>query len=626
MILLILFQQVYSYKPIDATQYMGAGVDAKKAIFGLAPIFQLTYTSNKTWTSPHSNITFKVPDQIATSSDTQTQEIVLQNSYKTYQHYLYEYTAHWNFDVNIGVSYASLGYKYNKELAITKETLDTQTKTMMHGNHVWYFYVATLYPAFILNYDPMFQMALNKLPQKIVTSNDLTYYNEFITTFGTHFMTRALFGAKVNFNAYTDDSLMQSHSSEWVSTQYGFYFHSKLFNISSGGFKNQSDIKVSEQFLKQVNAKINFYGGDPSLSNLNNLTDWTDTIDQFTYPINSTMNGIWELVTTDIIKQQTLKSFVINYMNSDLKLSRGKKIIVNDKSKLNNKLDLTCIGHGFNELNVEGCLAPLFQYTYNKDNLPNEVYVTYIPDSILGNINVTMTDIFNGNTWEHWYHKHHGWFGSSSKEVYKFYSEYFQSSKSLVSNWLEISYQALTLVDIPPLKLDPMFQLALNKLPKIYNNDTMEIYFEFLGTFGTAFAYEIVYGGKFTFDIWYNSTYIHTESIEWIKKNSHWSFMGFIGGGHGSSYTSQYVDKEFHESLLFEYSYQGGNIQSYGYNQWKLWLASIKDNQMPLKWKLMPITFTISDTLIKNNVNLALVDYAKNSELNLAKYIQAIKH
>lgn len=648
-------------EPISAHEFIGCGMDAKKAIFGLAPLFQMTYYNNKTWTSPHTNITFKVPDQFSVSDDDQVRENVLQNAYSSYQKYLMQFTAHWNFDVDIGVSFASAGYKYNKELFISKQELDTNVMTMLHGHHVWYFYLATLYPPFILKLDSMFEMALNALPNLISNSVDLNDYNEFITTFGTHFLYRSLFGAKINFDAFASRSFVESSSQQWISTQYGFYFHSKLFNVSNGGFKNQSDIHIDKNFLKEINAKVEFYGGDPSLAHLNNLTLWAETIDKLTYPINSTLNGIWELIINNNIKRQTLKTFIINYMNSPMEIEIKPKLEIDDKNddKIDDKIDvnfdvkidvkndvkndvkidvkvkvgsepdLNCIGHGFNELRVKGCLAPLFEYTYSENRTyPNEIFVTHIPDSIMGNINVTMTDTFNGNTWQKWYNTHYSFFGYKSKEIYKFFSEYYQSTRSLVSNWLEISYKSLTLVDLPPLNLDKEFQLALSKLPKIYsstNHTTRDFYFDFFESFGTAFAYEIVYGGKFTFNIWYNASYISNKSLEWIKKNSHWSFAGFIGGGHGSSYVSKYVDKQFHESLVFDYSYEGGDTQSYSFNQWIEWAKSIKMRQAPIKYRLLPITFAINDKLIVENINAALTDYATVAKQKLNEYIEKIK-
>lgn len=303
--------------PLSAVQYIGAGMDAKKAIFGLAPLFKLTYTGGKTWISPHTKTTYNVPDQLIVSNDYQVHEQVLQDSYQTYDMYLKTYVSYWNFNISASKGDASLGFKYNHELGTVKCQLQNTTKTMMHGDHSWYFYVANMYPPSILKLDPMFELAIEDLPKQVLNSSDKQSYTDFVTTFGTHFTYRALFGAKVNFNTFMSNSFANKYSKQWTNTQYGLYFHYKLFNISADGYKNQSDIKVSEEFLKSANASVNFYGGDPSFAHLDNLTDWTETIEQFTYPINTTVTGIWELVKNNPLKQKSLYSFVNNYINED---------------------------------------------------------------------------------------------------------------------------------------------------------------------------------------------------------------------------------------------------------------------------------------------------------------------
>ncbi len=301
--------------PISATSYLGCGVDAGTGELGLAPLFTWSYSGKQSWTPPSGNGSYAVPDQMAVSPFNEMRETVVQGSYDTYSEFLSSYVSWFKFDVSLGYKNFSAGFDYDKQLGYVHKMMSEGNSSLMHGNHLWNFYISTLYPPSVLKQNPMLALAISKLPPTIQSQADWNDYDAFRVAFGTHYLARAIFGARIDFNSALSNQMTQSYSNSWVQEQYGFYFHFVLFNVSGGGFENKSSINVSQAFLQGSNSNVTFYGGDPTLADLNNLTAWTGTIESMTYPLNCTLMGTWELIA-DPTTSTTMRNFVASYLNS----------------------------------------------------------------------------------------------------------------------------------------------------------------------------------------------------------------------------------------------------------------------------------------------------------------------
>ena len=610
-----------SQQPLNIVSYVGCGFDAKKGTYGLAPIFEYTYEQNNQWKSPSGNI-YLYPDQMIVSPYDEVQEIVFQGNYSTYNEYLESYTSWFTFsvsDVNVQYDF-SFAAKYSKELGYIDQTLNENYESILHGLHWWNYYAATLYPPYILTYDYMFNKSIEYLPRTIQTQSDSEKYYEFVQSFGTHVMIKTVGGAKVTYNAGITKSLSEQYQESWQEEQFSFSFHYNLFGISSGGFANKNDITINQAFLVNSNMNATFIGGNPIYANLNNLTQWADSIEANTAPLNSSLVGLWHLID-DPVKSQTLYSFITSY------LSDGANTKFSDKKDYPGN---GCIGSGFDIVTLSSCLAPLFVFTYNNSNsYPDQVFSQYTPETQIINITVTMTDTFSGTAWsEYFYESSYGFMGmgTKTKEIYEFYSNYYTNQKSLSSNWITIAYETLTMPILPMPIINPLFIKAVDMLP-VYNGSnpyTKNMYFEFFQTFGTAFADQIVLGGKYQFDLWYDTMFIQSQSYTEISEEAHESYLGIIGDGHGHSYEIKNVNKEFVGSIEYYYLYEGGNID-YQVNEWDEWLQTIKGNESVVQYHLQPITLLINDQNKVTSIMAAFKDYAFDAINELNQYIKSLQ-
>lgn len=624
--LLCLITASVAQPPIIAASYLGCGFDAKTGMLGLAPIFEFTYNNNQIWVAP-SGTAYAVPDQMYVSPRPEAFQMVMQGSYYSYSEFLEMYTKWFSFDIGIDVDGFSAGFKYDKQLGFVHDTMNQAYGSVIHGTSWWTYYTADMYPFYILKTNSMFQQALDEFPENITNQNELDYATQFVNSFGTHYMQRSVFGGRVDFNAAINQVLSKSYSYQWIVTQYGFYFHYKFFNISGGGFANKTSINVSQEFIQNSNSNATFYGGDQIYNNLNNLTVWVNSIEAFTYPLNSTLAGLWNLVTDNATKQKTMEDFIVNYYinGNQRNYPFTKKIRATGPTlSVNGRLDpagpIPCLGMGIDTTTLDGCLAPV--YIQN----PNNTYILKVPDSQLIQLNLTMTDSFNVNAWSNYhYTSSYGFLGMGTEttDIYQYYNEYFSNDRSLVMQWLQIAYYEAEAPILPAPELDPIFVESLDKLPPTYdssNGTNKELFYIFLQTFGLGVVDQATFGGYFECKMWYGKELVFQNSGEQISEYASWSFLGIIGDGHGHSSTTYKVNQLFNSTLEMEWMYFGGNI-TYGINEWALWLPTIKDDMAIIQYHLLPITMFVENNNTRANLVSAMTDYATEAEQKLANYI-----
>lgn len=283
---------------------------------------------------------------------------------------------------------------------------------------------------------------------------------------------------------------------------------------------------------------------------------------------------------------------------------------------------LDCIGTGIDTTKMQvQCLANIFYPT------DDQIFEIDTPESQLIQFSVVMQSLFNIDAYYHEETSSSGFlgFGSSSKEVYRYYHNYYNENKSLTKIMLTIAFTKFTTTPMfTDLKLDMNFVKTVNDMP-LYDNSSFAFYSEFISTWGTDVLYEIVTGGKFETNIWYDNMINEIYSEEKISEYSGWSFAGIIGDGHGSTSDNIHIDKKFNQSMSVEYYYLGGNV-SLPMNHYLDWAVSVKQNEQIIKYEFLPITFFVANKTAAYNLNQAIMEYGKKSNHDLEQYISSLKN
>lgn len=590
-------------KEIIASEFVSRGFDARKGIT-TSPIFKLTYDGKYKWTSPHTNTVFDIPDQFSISSAFLSHETLNEGIHNSYDELRRSYAKSFQFDAGIAIDPFKAGFKYNKTLNYVHERMSVHNNSIISGNHIFSFFQINMYPSYLLDLNPMFQNALDGLPNKIENEEDQFVVNRFIGSFGTHWMNQARFGAKIDFKVAMDKNYLHDHTIQETTKEYGLYFHLIMFNISAGGYSNHSDIKVEKDFLEAVQSAVIFYGGDPTVANLNHTEAWLESIDILSHPLNATFFGLWNLVKNPE-KREMLKNYIIKYINADISL----------KSKIMSK-DLSCLGKGFNQITMKQCLLPIY---FPKEE---EIFETNIAESSLTELNIVMQSHYDIKAEYYSKVKSKSFLGMATKteEIYRYYEAKYQQNKSLSKIILTLSieqYAAPILLDIT---LNPYFVKYIDMLPK-FNISNWYIYEELFESFGSGVIDSITLGGRFDINMYYDTVIGEMNDVEIIKKYSKWSFLGLFGSGHGSSDNEQEVNKDFDKSLKVDYNYLGGNDRMAA-NQYADWAKTVESNPEIIFVSVLPITTFVKDEQKKEWITEALYEYSKKSMFELDDYIK----
>jgi hypothetical protein len=598
-------------QPIRATDFIGHGFDlysgeflSEKSGEGIKalPIFDFVY-GKKVWRYPGSDVPYAIPTDVAVASNPFVKEIVLQSTYNSYHSYLVNYSSWFHFGVDFQYGAFKGGLKYNQELGKIQSEMSDKTKELMMGYHRINLYSASLYMPEIMTLDEQFIKSVAVLPDTIKDEDDEAKYRHFVQAYGTHYVFSALFGAKVNFDAFVAAELQDRFEKKWVSREYGMYFHYMMFNISNGGYQNRSSIKISTEFTKQTQSQSFFYGGDPGQAHVDSIRNWTQTINGYEYPFNVTLNEISELIP-EKVKRLTMKSYVRDYVNRN---KAPKRDVVDDESPI-------CLGKGFDPLTVK-CVGQVLDLTRNP------TFKQDFTESDSTSFETLMVEEFDGEMWQHSYKKSHKFlgFGKKSKETYDFFKNHLEKKKSYDAKLSTLTYERHTMAVTPQYKLSTQMEAALRVLPKIYVKSDPEIklkYFHFLQSHGYAFVDEVYLGGQKKIQNFFDTSYVYTKGINWVKEKSSWSILKIVGSNKEKNVIYQNVDKDFDKTCQISYDCIGGsNCQNT-----TEWISSIKNNLAPVKFNLQPITSVIADKILAASIDAAYLDYVYEAEHSSKEY------
>jgi hypothetical protein len=203
--------------------------------------------------------------------------------------------------------------------------------------------------------------------------------------------------------------------------------------------------------------------------------------------------------------------------------------------------------------------------------------------------------------------------GSTTTEIIKFWHFYYENDQAYGKIFKYITWMMLTLPTDFHYKsmLHPEFLAELNMLPPVYNNDTKQAFFDFIGIFGIAIVDRVYNGGTMICETWYHKCFTLQESDEWIIEQTSWNFMNIIGDGHGHSYHEHTVDETFLDYSTSNSEFKGGLSDKLNINQWKDWILTIKNNMIPVRYTFVPLWEIIDDPMTSYNIKQASIDYTQ---------------
>ena len=172
--------------------------------------------------------------------------------------------------------------------------------------------------------DPIFNQTISNLPLEITNENELNQYYSFIKQYGTHYLSRIIFGGTANmetkmnieiYNTYSTNEILQQLSGE-------FFYLSSSFTSVSGA------TEVSQYFQENSISNIILSGGNTSSYLPSEWQSWVHTVYYDPIPVNAVINEISRLAPNQQI-EINLENVIAVYINQsaeiycDLNLCNG---------------------------------------------------------------------------------------------------------------------------------------------------------------------------------------------------------------------------------------------------------------------------------------------------------------
>jgi len=290
----------------------------------LLPVWAMTYENGQTFTAPWDTTkVYSVPDQLTPTtldkSDLQIAMAVLDtyHEYITMSRSSFSISASVNVPVPIGngTQSLSLSAKFDHEAYNYKQSMTTNDTASGFSKYFMALYSLEALPPFLMTISSDFKAEIDHLPPSIKTAADQHAYNQLVQYFGTHTSMMADFGGLFHLSTFVSKIITQQHSDSWTYNQMSLTFHFDMFDLSSGGFHNRSDIHIDSTFKAASHTDIFFKGGDPTKQSNSSVTEWIASVPEVPVYLNNTLMGLDAVVATvDAGKGAALKQTLTSYM------------------------------------------------------------------------------------------------------------------------------------------------------------------------------------------------------------------------------------------------------------------------------------------------------------------------
>lgn len=299
---------------IESAQIVGAGFNARTGQSGLMQLLTWTYTYNQTWQSPSSGVVYKIPDQLMLAEDSYSSTkvcLVLSTELDAYVH------AYFSWDYFYGVLPLVPFIAYAKANELLNASVKLQLNETFYGwsEYNTKYYSLDMAPAYLLQPNTIFKLSIEGLPESYNNPTDLQKYEEFVTSYGTHYVCFADMGGTMHSANYISKAVALSNGLEVTAQQMLFAFAITFFGLFTAGFQTKGEIQLAAWFADNQEFYQYFYGGNVAYQSNTTLAQWMLSIPDSPSMLNKTLCPISMLVN-DATKQASLESYITEYVNA----------------------------------------------------------------------------------------------------------------------------------------------------------------------------------------------------------------------------------------------------------------------------------------------------------------------
>eukprot|EP01087_Luapelamoeba_hula_P008492 TRINITY_DN2116_c0_g1_i2.p1 TRINITY_DN2116_c0_g1~~TRINITY_DN2116_c0_g1_i2.p1 ORF type:complete len:518 (-),score=54.25 TRINITY_DN2116_c0_g1_i2:65-1618(-) len=280
---------------------MGIGLDAISGRLKSQPIVGFTYAQGNLWNNPFTNVNYAYPDQtVVVDSSSHELNTYVFSSTTEYANYLA-----WKAGLSGGIgSFFTGSFDVQSVSSIFSENLAKLGLTTQMAS----MYEVTLAPSFLLTYTDLFTQMANDLPEQY---NEQAY-SGFVNYFGTHMVTKALYGGEAVMKTAVDQHYFSMYDESYISAQLSIMYQE--FQMGTNFWRNHTE--SFGEFLNASYSEVHLIGGNYADFNINDWDKWVESIGSAPVQVSYSVVEISTMLT-DPTKQANLARYIGSYIQAN---------------------------------------------------------------------------------------------------------------------------------------------------------------------------------------------------------------------------------------------------------------------------------------------------------------------
>ncbi|CAF0882559.1 unnamed protein product [Didymodactylos carnosus] len=601
---------------------------------------------------------FQTPSVVQVTRINMRSTVSVQSVSYTYQEFFHSYFRSYSFDIGITAGPVNAALSYHSTLSEVYQKITKDQAAVGMSTDWWGLFSITLAPVFILTYDPIFNLTISKLAANPLSETDQFFYNQLITSFGTHYISSVVVGGTVDMFTSVTSKFQQEYSKFAVSEQIGFKFsfeeaqmsaskrYDKVIDVSSETFRQNSQLEV--KFLPAII--------DTSAPKNISLDIWMNQTAKTPTVINRTMSSITNLLYDKDIRIRRYLQLTIDYylkngqvpsyeqLRNAGRKRRRRSLIGDSDMELIPGIDVIGCGYDIFSLDSKSCL---FDLSTNDNETWIDVFndrMEYqVPDGyfVRGTKDLlSMSDTAFFDTYKQFITESSFFtrrdssgflgFGASTnkQDTRTKYSRFYTHKYRMAWTKRQAIWFTLAVASFPTPKLNAITRLTIDHLPSTFDSnstDNVQKWKFFFDSYGTHFVVRADIGGMFWGEDYFESCLIKKMTETWVRREIIKRYWFFSTRKIEETYDRN-VSEEYQQNSLSIFKIIGGATDIIPLKTIEDWMPTIKDDPKPVTYTLQPIYTLLPLHTEKRTAMEEATFYFRSSMDNSANlYIQRLQ-
>ncbi|CAF1472757.1 unnamed protein product [Adineta steineri] len=600
---------------------------------------------------------FAVPKFVQVTDVSIRKEDTCQTIAYTFESFFHSYFQSTSFGIGIGIpGVINVAVGYRETLKQIQEAITKSEKAVGISTIWWGLYSVQLGPPLFLKLDPMFTQSIDLLASEASnpTSEDhQLYYNQFIETYGTHYVSRIIVGGTAYLYTLLDSNYHKEYSYEETSSQVSLMFEYKQYNGQYGQDATNIWSQIKETFKKNAVTTSIFQPPVAPRENKSDWEVWQQTAGDQPVAVNRTLFSIHDLIKNKTTVREHLRKTIEFYLKKGFMPTlaelnnRNTFRLVSIPSKPIGPINgLDVVGCGYDILLMENryCIFDQSNFTENETwsdpydkqltySIPNGWFVVNTPESLTFDGSILITSVEDYFRWTRTVTvtKEGGFLGLGQKRrqktITEFYRRFYQDYYNLDLHMKQIGWYTLSVSAFPYPKLNSVAQSAIDRLPTRFDIKDLQIWQDFFNIFGTHVVVSSNFGGQVWAETWYEKclTYEHTQ--QWIDEQLDENWLIFTYDVKHREDHTQTVDQRFTNYSISSSQLLGGT-ESIPPSKWEEWIPTIKTEPRPISYRLISLDEILPESDRRNALKEAIhyiLTVAKEEDQSYIDQLETIR-